>query len=88
MLLRLSHIMRTLPKYENKNTKGPYKNGNYKGVEIVWNSDIYDANNFPREFLEHPYYVKKLSPFIRSAYGSKGSAGLYIILDKEENKYV
>lgn len=88
MELRLSHIMSTLPKYETNHTKGPYKNGNYKGIFIVVDSDVYDANKFPREFLERPYYVKRLAPFIRSAYGSKGSAGLYIILDREENNYV
>lgn len=93
MKLRLSYIMEALPRYNNYFTKGPYKNGNYQRVLIHYIDEnncmnLYDANDFPREFLERPYYVKEINPGIRSVYNSNATIGLDIYLGKEENKYV
>lgn len=93
MKLRLAHVLPTLPRYNNDFAKGPYKNGNYQRVTIHYKDDtkgmfLYDANDFPREFLEAPYYVTEINPGIRSVYHSNAIIGLDIYLGKEENKYV
>jgi hypothetical protein len=91
MKLRLSHVLDTLPRYQNNFSKGPYKNGNYARVTIIVGFDRYapkyDANEFPRELLEPPYYVTKIYPVVLSAYGNDANTGLYIVLDKENNNY-
>jgi hypothetical protein len=90
--LRLSHVMKTLPRYNNKFKSGPYKNGNYSRVTIVSEENgrgrHYDANDFPRDFLEEPWYVSKIYPVVTSAHCSNATVGLYIVLDKEEKQYV
>lgn len=91
--LRLSHVLPTLPRYSNDFTKGPYKNGNYQRINIHYKDEhncmnLYDANNFPRKFLEAPYYVKEINPGIRSVYHCNATICLDIYLGKEENKYV
>lgn len=91
--LRLAHVLPTCPKYSNTFKKGPYKDGNYARVTILVDDDhnsrmAYDANEFPRELLEAPYYVKGLYPVITSCYHANGTAGLKIILEKEKNNYV
>ena len=93
MKLRLSYIMDNLPRYQNNLSKGSYKNGNYARITIKVEECgitqmIYDANKFPRELLEAPYYVKKLCPVATSCYHNNCTVGLQIILDKEINKYV
>lgn len=89
MKLRLAYVMDTLPKYENTFKNGPYKNGNYKGITILVDKNntrhSYDANEFPKELLEKPYYVKGLYPTVLSAYGGRSNPGLSILLDKEDN---
>ena len=91
MKLRLSHVMDTLPKYSNKFSKGPHKSGNYKGVNIVvYDNNTrhnFDANNFPRELLEAPWYIKEIYPVVTSSYGSHTNAGLYIVMEKGEKDY-
>ena len=92
MKLRLAHVLPTLPRYQNNFNKGPYKNGNYSQVTILVDDYrntrmVYDANEFPRELLEAPYYVKALYPVVTSCYHSNAPAGLKILLDKENNNY-
>ena len=88
MKLRLSYIMDTLPRYQNKLSKGSYKNGNYQRILIHYVDEkncmhLYDANKFPREFMEYPWYVSKIEPACRSCFQSKATVGLNIYLDKE-----
>ena len=89
MRLRLSHLLPTLPRYSNNKTKGEYKNGNYKGIFLAIGNGIYRRvlvdEDIPKEYFERPWYVSQIIPKCTSAYGSKGNAGLFIILDKEEN---
>lgn len=90
--LRLNQLLPTLERYENKFTKGPYKNGNIISTTIKVTLDgvfkEFDANEFPRELLERPWYVRKIYPICKSCYNRKANIGLTIYLDKEENKYV
>lgn len=91
--LRLNQVLPTMPRYQNNFKKGPYKNGNFSGVSIIVRGNInyahqYDANNFPRELLEQPYYVNKIYSVVLSAYCKSVNTGIYIELEKEENKYV
>lgn len=88
--LRLNEVLRVCPKYSNTLKNGPYKNGNYQRVLIHYIDEkncmhLYDANKFPREFMERPWYVSKLEPACRSCYNSNANVGLNIYLDKEEN---
>ena len=92
MKLRLSHLLDTLPRYQNSFSKGPYKNGNYAGVSIIVRdtpyATKYDANNFPTKILEKPYFVNKIYPVVLSAHRSNVNTGIYIEIEMEENKYV
>lgn len=89
--LKLSHLLPTLPRYINSISKGPYKNGNYKGVTLVTPFDglnksgtrEYDANDFPKELLERPWYVIRVIPYVRSCHRNTGTAGLRVLLAKE-----
>lgn len=90
--LRLPMLLPTLPKYDNAFKKGPYKNGNYRGVYVIlagdnFYSNRYDLNDLPREYLEAPYYVIGISPTVLSCGMHEANVGLYIYLAKEENKF-
>lgn len=90
--LRLAQLLPTLERYENKFTKGPYKNGNIISTTIKVTFDgtfkEFDANDFPRELLERPWYVRSIYPVCKSSYMKNVNVGLSIYLDKEENEYV
>lgn len=92
MKLRLAHVIDTLPKYKNNFNSGLYKNGTYKNVSILiygTNNSIqkFDANNFPRELLEAPWYIKEIYPVVTSTYGRHANSGLYIVIEKEVRDY-
>lgn len=90
--LRLGHIINTLPRYDNKFKRGPYKNGNIARVTVVTKNhngvgNCYDINNMPREFFEAPWYIKLIKSEVLSAHGNKANCGLIIELLEEENQY-
>lgn len=89
--LKLSQLLPTLPRYINNLSKGPYKNGNYARVTLVTPFDglnksgtrEYDANDFPKELLERPWYVIRIIPYVRSCHRNTGTAGVRVLLAKE-----
>lgn len=81
--MKLKDILSVLPKYDNNYTKGYYKNGNYKGVSVIYlNKHKYreiDMNNIEDFFLE--WTVVRIEPYAKSW----NNGGIRIYLKGEMN---
>lgn len=90
MKLRLAHVLPTLPRYHNSFKKGLYKDGNYNGLLISFNSStgiykhIYTDADIPKEYLEQPWYVQSITPTYTSAHRNSAKCAIMIVMNKEE----